>query len=150
MLVLDTNFPDLGDWNNIGIECIAGFAFKLDTNFPDLGDWNSPHLSWYIPARRLIRYKFPRSRGLKPCASTAPLSCVTTLDTNFPDLGDWNKQHRYTSFWVISAGLDTNFPDLGDWNEYLCLYFVIVYTVCSIRYKFPRSRGLKHCSTVDS
>ena len=87
---LDTNFPDLGDWNmGCSFLLLQKNKNRLDTNFPDLGDWNFvieasntfpsiliwykfPDLGYWNLATIFLTmssvniwYKFPRSRGLK-------------------------------------------------------------------------------------
>ena len=119
----------------------------FDSNFPDLGDWNRFAIIDYVSIK-IIWFKFPRFRGLKPLQWLRVVLSLT-FDSNFPDLGDWNPllESKRTSFWDMIwfkfprfRGLkqelkelifafeifDSNFPDLGDWN------------VISIRYEIPK------------
>ena len=92
---------------------------QSNTNFPDIGDWNSFEIICCF------------------------LSLKLALDTNFPDLGDWNIVFTALVYDSMSKWRsDTNFPDLGDWN-YQNGFLPSGYCILAIRYKFPRSRGLK-------
>ena len=114
---LDTNFPDLGDWNTFGRAIVVKSNFCIRYKLPRSRGLKPLQKKFYLCGCNRIRYKLPRSRGLKLCYEIhfvllkkikiryklprsrglkrcifclVDLHCSFVLDTNFPDLGDWN------------------------------------------------------------
>ena len=133
LVLSDTNFPDLGDWNfwNSTFCWTSCQCYKSDTNSPDLRDWNqhTEHLLLHpivsdtnfpdLGAVLLfIRVILPRSSVLLPPIPSRSSWRSHSIWYKFPrSRGLKHGFHKFLIDFYLHIASDTNFPDLGDWNS---------------------------------